>query len=314
MTTATADPDLLLLRRFSEGDEDAFTEIVRRYAGLVFSVCHRVLRDRASAEDVAQETFFRLLQSRRRVSQSLGGWLHRSATRLAVDALRSESARRRREAAFAADAARQTPDEASGSEASSWAEISPLVDQALAELADEPRDLLVRHFLQGVPQAEIAAASGASTATVSRRMKEAVGLLRERLAGKGVSIAPSVLLMLCARHGLEAAPATLLAQLGKMAMISGGAPSTAAASATPHWATFIRPLARPTRAVVQWPKTSMAAAAGLGLYLAIPYVWVLSASSPAPPKEPHVEHTVELAPAEPTTGDQSTINRGGEGR
>ena len=41
--------DFSLLRRFAEdGDEDAFSEIVRRYAGVVFSACHRVLRDRGA--------------------------------------------------------------------------------------------------------------------------------------------------------------------------------------------------------------------------------------------------------------------------
>ena len=68
--------DMSLLHRFADrGDEDAFSEIVRRYAGVVYCACHRVLRDRGWAEDVAQETFFRLLKSRESVSQSLGGWL-----------------------------------------------------------------------------------------------------------------------------------------------------------------------------------------------------------------------------------------------
>ena len=43
--------DFSLLRRFAEdGDEDAFSEIVRRYAGVVFSACHRVLRDRGQGD------------------------------------------------------------------------------------------------------------------------------------------------------------------------------------------------------------------------------------------------------------------------
>ena len=90
-------PEADLLRRFADGDEAAFTEIVDRYAGLVFCVCNRVLGDRGRAEDVAQETFFRLVKCPDRVSHSLGGWLHRAATRLAVDTLRSERARHRRE-------------------------------------------------------------------------------------------------------------------------------------------------------------------------------------------------------------------------
>src|SRR4029453_2996506 len=93
--------DMSLLHRFaSRGDEDAFSEIVRRYAGVVFCACHRVLRARGWAEGVARETFFRLVNCPARVSHSLGGWLHRAATRLAVDTLRSEQARHRRESTY----------------------------------------------------------------------------------------------------------------------------------------------------------------------------------------------------------------------
>ena len=100
--------DMSLLHRFADkGDEDAFSEIVRRYAGVVFCACHRVLRDRGWAEDVAQETFFRLVKGPDRVSHSLGGWLHRAATRLAVDTLRSERARHRREQTYESPAAEQ---------------------------------------------------------------------------------------------------------------------------------------------------------------------------------------------------------------
>src|SRR4051794_8244856 len=180
---AKADADLL--RRFADGDEEAFAKIVERYAGLVFCVCNRVLGDRARAEDVAQETFFRLLKSRKSVTQSLGGWLHRAATRLAVDALRSETARRKREAVVAAEAYELSPDPVDDSP--TWADVSPHVDTALAELSADERDLLVRHFLEGVSQAQIAAERGVSTATLSRRMRDAVAALRLQLSRNGIA-------------------------------------------------------------------------------------------------------------------------------
>ncbi|MDB5171425.1 MAG: hypothetical protein JWN51_198, partial [Phycisphaerales bacterium] len=79
-TMHSADTDLVLLRRFTEkGDQAAFSEIVGRYAGMVFAVCRRILNDRARAEEVSQETFYRLMTRPQSVSQSLGGWLHRAA-------------------------------------------------------------------------------------------------------------------------------------------------------------------------------------------------------------------------------------------
>src|SRR6516225_11076310 len=94
-TASQAASDMLLLRQFTDtGDPAIFAEIVRRYAGVVYSASHRILNDEARAQDVSQETFFRLMRQPKLVTHSLGGWLHRSATHLAIDAKRSESSRR----------------------------------------------------------------------------------------------------------------------------------------------------------------------------------------------------------------------------
>src|SRR5688500_15590704 len=124
MTTKLAPPDndFVLLQRFArDGDAEAFAEIVKRYAGIVYATSYRVLHDRGRAEDVSQEVFFRLLRRPHVVSQSLGGWRHQCATRLSVDDLRSDTARRRREANRQVEV-----DECPG--ATVWQEISPHVD------------------------------------------------------------------------------------------------------------------------------------------------------------------------------------------
>lgn len=211
----SAETDLVLLQRFKEtGDATAFSEIVRRYAGAVFATCHRILRDPTSAEDAAQETFFRLMTRPQRVSTSLGGWLHRAATRLALDIRRSDTARRRRELAYEVPAADEMP----SVEASSWAEVAPKLDEALAALPEEQRELLVRHFLRGEPQAQLATEEQTSAATMCRRIKAAVDALRQELVGRGVSVSPAVLLILLGQSGASHAPAALTLALGKMSL------------------------------------------------------------------------------------------------
>jgi len=207
---ASAETDLVLLQRFKEtGDATAFSEIVRRYAGAVFATCHRILRDPSSAEDAAQETFFRLMTRPQRVSTSLGGWLHRAATRLALDIRRSDISRRRREVAY------EVPAQV---EASSWAEVAPKLDEALAALPEDQRELLVRHFLRGEAQAHLAAEEQTSAATMCRRIKAAVDALRAELVGRGVSVAPAVLLTLLGHNGVLHAPTALTLALGKMSL------------------------------------------------------------------------------------------------
>src|SRR5512141_844702 len=116
--------DAMLLRRLTQGgDPAAFAEITRLYSGLVYGTCLRITGDAHHAADAAQETFFQLLRNARRVSGSLAGWLHRVAARRAVDLVRSDAARRRREQAYA---------DAHG-EARSWNTLCPLVDEALDE-------------------------------------------------------------------------------------------------------------------------------------------------------------------------------------
>ncbi len=53
--------DVRLLKRWTVArDVDAFNELVARYADFVYATCHRILGNRADAEDVTQECFFGL--------------------------------------------------------------------------------------------------------------------------------------------------------------------------------------------------------------------------------------------------------------
>jgi RNA polymerase sigma factor (sigma-70 family) len=211
--------DMSLLRRYAEArDPAAFAEITRRYAGVVFAACHRVLSDAARAEDVSQETFFRLMRRPEAVSQSLGAWLHTAATNLAVDAVRSEAARRRREQEYAEDLNEERM--AAEGEVSSWAELSPQIDEALSELAEDDRALLIAHFLQGRAQNELAAEVKTSAATMCRRIRNALEALQQKLRNRGLNAAPLALAGLLRDHGMQSVPHLLSGELGKMAMVS----------------------------------------------------------------------------------------------
>ncbi len=212
--------EAVLLRQFTRmRDAEAFSEITRRYAGLVYSTCLRVTGDAECARDATQDTFFQLVKHTGQVSGSLGGWLHRVATRRSVDLVRRDSARRRREQAFAADVVH---------EADAWAEVSPVVDEAMTEIEPEQRELLLRHFLQGESTVQMAATEGVSQPTMSRCVEAALEQLRERLRKKGVRVATVALGAMMAGAAQEA-PAMVLMELGKMALVTSG---TAAAGTT----------------------------------------------------------------------------------
>jgi len=215
-----AETEAILLNRFvRSGDAEAFAEIIRRYAGLVYSAALRVLADVDRASDVAQETFLQLAKDAGNVSGSLPGWLHRVATHKAIDQVRRDATRRHREAEYGA---------VRPQEAAEWKEISPYVDEALNLLDPRLRHILISHFLEGRSTREIARAVGVSQATVSRRIEAGVELLRAGLRRRGILVAAGALSLLLGENAAQAAPPALLAELGKIALVSGSLAGTTA--------------------------------------------------------------------------------------
>src|SRR5574340_1572145 len=94
--------DLELMLRVRGGDAESFGELLRRYRGSLVSFFARMVRDRALAEDLAQEVFLRVYQARERYQPEarFTTWLYRIATNLALNALRD-----RREAEMPAESA-----------------------------------------------------------------------------------------------------------------------------------------------------------------------------------------------------------------
>ncbi len=213
----------ILLNRFvTTGDSEAFSQIVRQHAGLVYGVCLRILRDRDKAADAVQETFIQLLSNAGSVTGSLPGWLHRVATNLSIDRIRSDSSRRRREARYAEDRVENTPQ---------WAELSGCVDKEMDALDEQTRDILIRHFFEGHTTRSIGRTMDISQATVSRRIESGVGRLRARLKKRGIIAGAAALSGLLAENAAQAAPSLVVKELGKIAIV-GGPAAVATSSAT----------------------------------------------------------------------------------
>ena len=94
----------LLERYATSNDGDAFEALVARHGPMVLATCRAVLKHDHDVEDAFQATFLVLARKARsvRAGDSLGGWLHRVAYRVAVQASIEAKQRRRREAQVAA--------------------------------------------------------------------------------------------------------------------------------------------------------------------------------------------------------------------
>jgi RNA polymerase sigma factor (sigma-70 family) len=267
-----AETEAILLNRFTKsGDAEAFGEIIRRHAGLVYGAALRVLADVDRASDVAQETFLQLTKDAGTVSGSLPGWLHRVATHKAIDQARREAARRHRESRYSAEQPRETGE---------WKEISPHVDEVLNELDPELREILIAHFLYGRTTRQLAELRHISQATVSRRIESGVEQLRLRLRRRGLIVAVGVLSALLGDNAVKAAPPLLLKELGKMALAGGSAAlSTGGAAGT---SSTLHSLVGGISAAVKTKAVAVAAVAVIGTGSVVMYREVTKSSSTGP--------------------------------
>ena len=210
--------DLALLDSWrTRRDAEAFSEIVTRYADLVYGTCLRVLGNRTEAEDVAQDCFARLAESSNRVRSSLGGWLHRMATHQSLNAVKSEARRRQREQRFARDSEM----EAQSAEAT-WEEMRDWVDEAIDALPEKQREVIVAHFLERQTQQATADGLGITRRAVIYRIQKGVDNLRLSLRRHGIQTQAAILPAAFASRAAETAPATLVKQLGKLALAGPG--------------------------------------------------------------------------------------------
>src|SRR5450755_146172 len=82
--------DVQLMLDVKAGDDSSFELLLRKYRTPLVNFLHRMVRDTATAEDLAQEVFLRVYRARKKYTPSakFTTWLFRIATNLALNALR----------------------------------------------------------------------------------------------------------------------------------------------------------------------------------------------------------------------------------
>src|SRR5260370_14127968 len=188
--------------------EGAFTELVRRYTNLVYSVAKRRLSNVSLAQEVTQTVFIRLAKAapKLRGDAELAAWLHRTTVHVSIDLWRSEFRRRVREEKAAA---MQTDVD----ENVTWNEIAPVVDEALNELNDVERQAILLRFFDHKTMRELGAALGVSEDAAKMRVSRALDRLRTQMGGRGVACSATGLGTLRADRSVEAAPSSLVPAL-----------------------------------------------------------------------------------------------------
>jgi RNA polymerase sigma factor (sigma-70 family) len=169
----TDTPDRLLAARLAAGDPDALAEAYRRFGGLVFGLCRRVLNDETLAEDVAQEVFLYLWQSPEQFDPargSLRSWLALLAHRRSVDRVRAETRRSRAETR--GETTSIVADKADDDMTVDW--LSNMVRNALGKLPPEQREAVVLAYYGGRTYRQVAVELAIPEGTAKSRLRLAM--------------------------------------------------------------------------------------------------------------------------------------------
>jgi RNA polymerase sigma-70 factor (ECF subfamily) len=176
--SAAEEQQLMLQAR--EGSNEAFRLLVGRHMKSVYNVAFGFVNDHDAAEDVAQETFVRAFSSLKsfRGDAQFGTWLYRIATNLALNRVKQEASRARREIRIYAPAIHELQSTEEGTPST---ELEIHIERALHELPTLQRAVvLLRHF-EGLSTKQVSEILRCSEGTVKTHLFRGMEKLRKKL-------------------------------------------------------------------------------------------------------------------------------------
>ncbi len=190
---ALRDPDIRLMLRVRDDDQQAFAALVEAYQHRLVAVLFHLLRHKDEAEDLAQEVFLRVYRSRKEYhpQAKFSTWLFTIANNLALNALR----RRQRKPTVNLEVHESGPlgprpqenlvyDRQAGPEARlDHRELAAMIQQALEKLNERQRMAVVLNKFEDMSYQEIADVMQMSTKAVKSLLSRARTQLRELLRG-----------------------------------------------------------------------------------------------------------------------------------
>lgn len=209
--------DLELLDQYAlENRQDAFATLLDRHLKLVYSAALRQVRSPELAEEVAQSVFADLARNAGKLEPQtvLTAWLYQVTRRTAIDIVRRESRRQRREQ-IALDISNMN------SNSSEWTAIEPLLDEAMEALEPPDRTAILLRYFEDKSLREVGQTLGTSEDAAQKRVSRALDQLREFFSKRGRAVGVGGLATLISANAAQSAPVGLKAAILTSAAISG---------------------------------------------------------------------------------------------
>jgi RNA polymerase sigma-70 factor (ECF subfamily) len=180
-----------LLRRLRDRDERAFRELVQAHRDRVYNITFRMLGNRAEAEDVAQEVFiavFKTIDDFREESK-FSTWLYRVAVNHCKNRIKYLARRHDRDReeidetthGTGVNGTIKTPVPSSPAKALEAAQMEKVIQEAIANLEEDQRIVVVLRDVEDLSIEEICEITGLPDGTVKSRLHRARLVLRKRL-------------------------------------------------------------------------------------------------------------------------------------
>jgi len=195
--------DMTLVREFvASHSEPVFAALVERHISLVHSSALRQVGDAHLAEEITQAVFIILARKAAALGPKtvLAAWLYRTTRYAAADALKTMRRRHAREQEAYMQSTLNQPDD------DAWAQLAPLLDDALNELGETDRAALVLRYFENKTAREIATTLRMEENAAQKRVARALDKLRARFVKRGVTLAATVIAGAVAANSVQAAP------------------------------------------------------------------------------------------------------------
>ncbi|HRP09107.1 MAG TPA: sigma-70 family RNA polymerase sigma factor, partial [Gemmatimonadales bacterium] len=181
--------DQEVVRHAVIGREAAYRELIRRYQRPVFSLVFRMVRDRELAEDLAQETFVKVLNAIEsyRPEYKFSSWIFKIANNAAIDHLRRRnldtlsldgSPHAATSEAIEATTLQISDGNESPLEEVANRELGGYIENAIGKLRPEYRNCILLRHVEGRPYEEIAKIPDLPLGTVKTYIHRARNELR----------------------------------------------------------------------------------------------------------------------------------------
>jgi len=187
------DPEVQLMLRAKQGDDEAFTKLVATYQDRLTTIFFHMRQNQEAAEDLVQDVFLRIYRARHGYEPTarFSTWLFRIANNLAINSHRNKS--RRKEVPIpAGESTAMTGLPVAGQNLADKSGLQPtrqldkrelqlVVQKAIEQLSDQQRLSVLLHKFEGMSYAEIAETMELSVPAIKSLLSRARDSLRTAL-------------------------------------------------------------------------------------------------------------------------------------